>query len=112
MERRGGIHVYIPWDASETYGFRGDKQLSIEALSNVRYTECSPDVSMISRSRKAGDTMSDMWLTYTGVLFGVAVAAAGVVAYLRMTRAEKRSDEQDGGLNPPGSNMPNRREDG
>lgn len=56
--------------------------------------------------------MSDMWLTYTGVLFGVAVAVAGVVAYLRMTRAEKRSDEQDGGLNPPGSNMPNRREDG
>jgi len=56
--------------------------------------------------------MSDMWLTYTGVLFGVAVAAAGVVAYLRMTRAEKRSDEQDGDLNPPGSNMPNRREDG
>jgi hypothetical protein len=53
--------------------------------------------------------MSDMWLTYIGVLFGVAVAASGVVAYLRMTRAAKRSDD---GQDPPGSNMPNRREDG
>jgi hypothetical protein len=57
--------------------------------------------------------MSDMWLTYTGVLFGVAVAVAGVVAYLRMTRAAKRSDGgQDGAGNPPGPNLPNRREDG
>jgi hypothetical protein len=53
--------------------------------------------------------MSDMWLTYTGVLFGVAVAVAGVVAYLRIARAAKRPD---GGQDPSGPNLPNRREDG
>jgi len=54
-----------------------------------------------------------MWLTYTGVLFGVAVAVAGVVAYLRIARAAKRPDDgQDGGANPAGPNLRNRREDG
>ena len=56
--------------------------------------------------------MSDMWLTYTGVLFGVAVAVAGVVAYLRMTRAAKRSDAGQDGGDPAGRNLPNSREDG
>jgi|GEM_PF-572995 hypothetical protein len=57
--------------------------------------------------------MSGMWLTYTGVLFGVAVAVAGVVAYLRIARAAKRPDDgQDGGANPAGPNLRNRREDG
>jgi len=58
---------------------------------------------------KGGDTMSDMWLTYTGVLFGVAVAVAGVVAYLRIARAAKRPD---GGQHSSGPKLPNRREDG
>lgn len=31
--------------------------------------------------------MTEPWLTYAAVLFGVAVAIAGVAAYLRMTRA-------------------------
>jgi hypothetical protein len=53
--------------------------------------------------------MSDMWLTYTGVLFGVAVAVAGVVAYLRIARAAKRPD---GGQHSSGPKLPNRREDG
>lgn len=43
--------------------------------------------------------MADMWLTYAAVLFGVAVAVAGVAAYLRMTRGNsKKPDEwRDGG---------------
>ena len=56
--------------------------------------------------------MSDMWLTYTGVLFGVAVAAAGVAAYLRMTRAAKRADDGQEAGPSTGPNLPNRREDG
>jgi len=57
--------------------------------------------------------MSDMWLTYAAVLFGIAVAIAGVAAYLRLTRAAKRSDgEQEGEANPAGPRLPNRREDG
>jgi hypothetical protein len=56
--------------------------------------------------------MSDMWLTYIGLLFGVAVAVAGVVAYLRLTRAAKRSDGgRDEGL-ASGAKLPKRREDG
>jgi len=57
--------------------------------------------------------MSDMWLTYAAVLFGIAVAIAVVAAYLRLTRAAKRSDgEQEGEANPAGPRLPNRREDG
>ena len=56
--------------------------------------------------------MADMWLTYTGLLFGVAVAVTGVVAYLRMTRAAKRSDGGENGGRPSGPNLRNRREDG
>ncbi|WP_296977888.1 hypothetical protein [Thermobacillus sp. ZCTH02-B1] len=56
--------------------------------------------------------MSDMWLTYTGLAFGVAVAVAGVIAYLRLTRAVKRSDAGRDGGNPSGPNPPDRRTNG
>lgn len=32
-----------------------------------------------------------MWMTYAAVLFGITVAVIGVVAYFRMTRADKQA---------------------
>jgi len=45
--------------------------------------------------KAANSAMSDPWVMYAAVLFGIAVAVAGVIAYLRMIKQTKNGERRN-----------------